>query len=188
MEQQEFFQEDQAPSGLVYFKNFISSEEEKAFIEFFHSLSFGRIEMFGVRSKRRIAEYGVHYSFTSFSLTKAPPPPKIFHPLIIKVSRILKVDPDEIGEVLISHYPVGAPIGWHRDAAPFKDVFGVSLGGSCVLKFRKLFSPKSVHYDLFLPPRSAYCLRDEVRWRWQHRIPPLKEERYSITLRTLKTD
>jgi alkylated DNA repair dioxygenase AlkB len=36
-----------------------------------------------------------------------------------------------------------------------------------------------------LAPRSAYVLRDDARWRWQHSIPPTHALRYSITLRTL---
>jgi hypothetical protein len=27
-------------------------------------------------------------------------------------------------------------------------------------------------------------MRDEIRWHWQHHIPPTKALRYSITLRT----
>jgi alkylated DNA repair dioxygenase AlkB len=29
-------------------------------------------------------------------------------------------------------------------------------------------------------------LAGEARWKWQHSIPPTKEERYSITFRTLR--
>jgi alkylated DNA repair dioxygenase AlkB len=37
---------------------------------------------------------------------------------------------------------------------------------------------------LDLAPRSLYVMRDEIRWDWQHHIPPTKMLRYSITLRT----
>jgi alkylated DNA repair dioxygenase AlkB len=39
--------------------------------------------------------------------------------------------------------------------------------------------------SLDLEPRSAYVLRGDARWRWQHSIPPTKALRYSITFRTL---
>jgi hypothetical protein len=29
-------------------------------------------------------------------------------------------------------------------------------------------------------------MEGDVRWRWQHHIPPTKELRYSITFRTLR--
>ena len=39
--------------------------------------------------------------------------------------------------------------------------------------------------SLELAPRSAYILRGDARWRWQHSIPATKALRYSITFRTL---
>ncbi len=39
-------------------------------------------------------------------------------------------------------------------------------------------------FALELEPRSAYILRDEARWGWQHSIPPAKVLRHSITFRT----
>jgi len=47
------------------------------------------------------------------------------------------------------------------------------------LRVRRL---AAFHVDL--APRSAYVLRGEIRWRWQHAISPTKELRYSITFRT----
>ena len=35
-----------------------------------------------------------------------------------------------------------------------------------------------------LAPRSLYVMRGDVRWRWQHQIPPVKALRYSVTFRT----
>src|SRR2546422_822743 len=37
-----------------------------------------------------------------------------------------------------------------------------------------------------LAPRSAYVLDGAARWQWQHAIPPGREERYSVTFRTLR--
>jgi alkylated DNA repair dioxygenase AlkB len=37
-----------------------------------------------------------------------------------------------------------------------------------------------------LEPRSLYILQGPSRTRWQHHIPEAKEQRYSITLRTLR--
>ena len=35
-----------------------------------------------------------------------------------------------------------------------------------------------------LAPRSLYVMADEIRWAWQHSIPPAKALRYSMTFRT----
>jgi alkylated DNA repair dioxygenase AlkB len=40
--------------------------------------------------------------------------------------------------------------------------------------------------ELVLAPRSAYVMQGEIRWQWQHHIPPTRQLRYSITLRTLR--
>jgi alkylated DNA repair dioxygenase AlkB len=37
---------------------------------------------------------------------------------------------------------------------------------------------------LTLEPRSLYVMADEIRWAWQHSIPPAKALRYSMTFRT----
>jgi len=40
--------------------------------------------------------------------------------------------------------------------------------------------------ELELAPRSAYVMQGEIRWQWQHHIPPTRQLRYSITFRTLR--
>ena len=41
-------------------------------------------------------------------------------------------------------------------------------------------------YKLYLPPRAAYVLGGPARSVWEHRIPPVKELRYSLTFRSLR--
>ena len=78
-------------------------------------------------------------------------------------------------------------VGWHRDVPQFELVAGVSLLGTATLRFRP-YPPRSrgaapIH-TLQLAPRSAYLLRGEARWGWQHSIAPTPGLRYSITFRT----
>jgi len=42
-------------------------------------------------------------------------------------------------------------------------------------------------HSVELPPRSIYLLTGPVRREWQHTIPPVKELRWSITFRTVKS-
>lgn len=90
-----------------------------------------------------------------------------------------------LAEILVQRYPVGSTIGWHRVAPAFRLVVGVSLGGSCRMRFRSVKDSKHTT-EVTLAPRSAYVLQGPVRWAWQHSIPPTKEERYSITFRSLR--
>lgn len=94
---------------------------------------------------------------------------------------------DDIQHVLIAEYRAGTALGWHRDVPNFELVCGVSLAASTRMRFRP-FPPGSDRkkvLSLELAPRSAYILRGDARWRWQHSIPPTKALRYSITFRTL---
>ena len=72
-----------------------------------------------------------------------------------------------------------------RDIGAFGIVVGVSLGGSCRMRFRRYPPAKGAKiFTLELAPRSVYVLRDEIRWRWQHSVARTKELRCSITFRT----
>jgi alkylated DNA repair dioxygenase AlkB len=108
-----------------------------------------------------------------------------------RVAEFAERDPEEFAEVLVTDYPPGAPIGWHRDAPAFDMIVGVSLLSECKMKFRpwpveKLPSKRTKPLTQILQPRSAYILRGPSRNRWQHHIPAGKERRLSITFRTLR--
>jgi DNA oxidative demethylase len=94
--------------------------------------------------------------------------------------------PEELVEVLVQRYPVGATIGWHRDAPAFGTVIGVSLGGTSRMRFQRGTGERRRVWEVLLEPRSGYVLSGEARRSWQHSIPPTKELRYSITFRTLR--
>jgi alkylated DNA repair dioxygenase AlkB len=88
---------------------------------------------------------------------------------------------------LVTEYAPGTPLGWHRDSPEYEAVAGVSLGGPACMRFRRYPPQRGARsFELRLAPRSAYALRDEARWGWQHSIAPTPTLRYSITFRTLK--
>jgi alkylated DNA repair dioxygenase AlkB len=140
-------------------------------------------------AKRRTASYGFDYDFSSNQLRMNPgaPLPEFLMPLRGRAAAWLGVDAADVKHALVTEYRPGAALGWHRDAPDFELVCGISLASSCRMTFRQ-FPPrpdkKSV-LSLDLAPRSAYVLRGDARWRWQHSIPPAKALRYSITFRTL---
>ena len=69
----------------------------------------------------------------------------------------------------------------------FGDVIAVSLAAPCTLRLRRKQGNGWERTSVHVQPRSAYLLRGEVRWDWQHSIPPVDELRYSVTFRTLVT-
>jgi alkylated DNA repair dioxygenase AlkB len=100
------------------------------------------------------------------------------------------MDPNAFAELLVTAYPPGAVINWHRDAPPFDIVVGISLLEDCTFKLRphnKEKRGKKSVISLLVRRRSLYCLQGEAREDWEHSTAPVKSTRYSITLRTLKS-
>ena len=93
--------------------------------------------------------------------------------------------PEQLVEAVVTEYPSGAPIGWHRDVPQFEIVIGISLASSCRMRF-KPYKETGRIVSITLEPGSIYVMSEAARWKFQHSIPPVKELRYSITFRTLR--
>jgi alkylated DNA repair dioxygenase AlkB len=109
--------------------------------------------------------------------------------MIEKVAKHLGRNIDEFAELLVIEYPVGSVINWHRDAPPFDIIAGISLNSDCKFKLRpheKTLQNRSSIVTVDVKRRSLYIMEGAARSEWQHSISPVKEVRYSITLRTLK--
>ena len=105
--------------------------------------------------------------------------------------QLFDIDPNSLVQASILEYSIGAPIGWHRDIPQFGNAIGISLGARCRMRFRKYSRNRSkVDRDeilsIELEPRSIYFMSGAARESWQHSIPPVKELRYSVVMRTLR--
>lgn len=106
-----------------------------------------------------------------------------------RCAALAAVAPDRFVECLVTRYPPGATIGWHRDAPMFGSrVVGGSLLSGCRMRFRRTVGGVPHSYELSLALRSAYVLAGAARWNWQHSIPPVPALRYSITFRSLRSE
>ena len=182
------------PDGFLYRSDFISPAEEKELAAAIQQLAFEEIRMHGVIAKRRTVQFGQRYGFETFKLTEAPPLPDFLLPLRERAAEFAGCKAEQFEEALLTEYPPGAQIGWHRDAPAFDIVAGISLLGDCTMQFRpwpvvKTGAPgqkRPKALAQLLAARSAYLLRGTVRTQWQHHIRPTKTLRYSITFRTLR--
>jgi DNA oxidative demethylase len=172
--------------GFTYQPNFISARAEQVLLEYIAMVDFGQFVMKGVAAKRQVRQYGWSYSFASFELTRTEPLPDFLLPVRKQAADLVRQTPEDLSEALLTYYPAGAAIGWHRDAAPFGLVIGISLLAACRLRLRPLsdFPTKAITWEL--APRSIYIIKDQARSAWQHAISPVKRDRYSITFRTIK--
>jgi alkylated DNA repair dioxygenase AlkB len=147
--------------------------------------------MHGVVARRRTAHFGLGYSYETRQVKPGTPMPEFLFSLRAQLKALTAISPEEFIEVLVSEYPAGAGIGWHRDAPAFGVVAGISLASACRMRLRpqpddSAAAPRKSIVQI-LEPRSAYLLQGDVRWRWQHHIPPTENLRYSITYRTLRS-
>jgi alkylated DNA repair dioxygenase AlkB len=175
------------PAGMVYKPDFITRDEEAALLNEISKLPLQEAKYKEYTAKRRILSYGASYDFSSNELTPAGPIPWFLHGLRKRIARWVETPASRFTHALIAEYKIGTQLGWHRDVPEFEIVVGVSLGGECRMRLRP-YPPKKGRsgetISLDLEPRSAYVLRGEARWRWQHSIPATKTLRYSITFRT----
>jgi alkylated DNA repair dioxygenase AlkB len=177
------------PQGMTYRTEFLGRDEERALLEHIRSLPLREAQYRQYTARRRTVNYGLAYDFTHQKANVAPPIPEFLAPLRARAAQWAGVESEDFVQALIAEYAPGTPLGWHRDVPDFELIVGISLGGTARIRFRPYPWKTERRKDVFaleLDPRSAYILRDEARWGWQHSIPPTKELRYSITFRTAR--
>jgi alkylated DNA repair dioxygenase AlkB len=177
---------DQAPEGFRYVADFVAEAEEAALLAEIRRLDFQDVRMRGQVARRRTTHYGWVYGYESWQIAPGPAIPQFLHPLRARAAALAGVEADALAEILVTEYPPGAGIGWHRDAPMFGDVVGVSLLGACRFRFERHQGPARQTASVDMAPRSAYVLAGTARWAWRHSIPAGKAPRYSITFRTLR--
>lgn len=137
-------------------------------------------------SRREMRCFGWSYVTRGRTLTRCEAVP---HQLGAAMKRWLEnggADAALLEQVIVTRYRPGAGIGWHTDAPVFGPVVAtLSLGADWRMEFRRRAGDKAIR--ITLPRRSLLILEGEVRTRWQHRIPPVKETRVSLSFRTVRS-
>jgi alkylated DNA repair protein (DNA oxidative demethylase) len=174
------------PEGFSYQPGLLSAAEEQTLIQHIRTIDFGVVKMRGVIARRRVAHFGWLYNYESWQIDPGAALPEFLSDVRERAAALLQVEAPQLAQVLVTEYPAGAGIGWHRDAPPFGAVVAVSLLSPCRLRLRYGSSGRA-GATLDVEPRSAYVLSGASRSSWQHRILPTKAPRYSVTFRTLRS-
>jgi alkylated DNA repair protein (DNA oxidative demethylase) len=174
------------PEGFRYYEDILSPEEEATLLAGVRTLPFGEVRMRGQVARRRTIHFGWTYGYETWRVEPGPAIPDFLLGLRARAATLVAMESEALVEVLVTHYPPGAGIGWHRDAPAFGVVVGVSLLGACRFRFQQGRDAARRTRTVELAPRSAYVLAGAARWQWQHAIPPGREERCSVTFRTLR--
>jgi alkylated DNA repair dioxygenase AlkB len=163
----------------------ITPAEELALLKHLKVLAFKPFEFHGCLGKRRVVSFGWRYDYAAGTLQASDPIPDFLLTLRAQAADFAGISAESLQQILINEYAPGAGIGWHRDKPMFGDVIAVSVSAPSVLRFRRKQGTGWERMSRHLPPRSAYVLRGEARWEWQHSIPPVDALRYSVTFRNL---
>ena len=176
------------PEGLVYVPDLLSVEEERDLLDALAGVDLHAVVMRGQEARRTVRHFGYEYGYESWQLVEGDPLPAFLVPLRERCAALAGTGAADLAQILVTHYPAGATIGWHRDAPVFgPTVVGVSLGSECVMRFQRRASDgERLVHEQRLEPRSAYVLSGAVRSTWQHSIPAVPAPRYSVTFRTLR--
>ncbi len=177
------------PNGLIYRADFLTPEEEEEIIYAIEALPLTHATQGEYTAKRRVKGFGWSYDFERKKFIPGPPLPHFLKKFQRKIAKWLDIPPSRVAEALVTEYPPGTAIGWHRDREEFEHIVGLSLSGWCRMRFRplsKIGDAKAV-VSAELEPRSAYIMQKDVRWKWQHSVAATRTLRYSITFRTLPT-
>ncbi len=174
------------PEGLLYRTDFLSREEERSLVSELETWEFSEVRMRGRAARRTVVHFGYRYGYESWDLVPTDPLPTNLEWLRDRAAALAGIEAVDVAETLVTRYPPGAGIGWHRDAPLFGSrVVGVSLLSACPMRFQRRIGPERQVFTLELDPCSAYVLTGAARWSWQHSIPATKGLRYSVTFRTL---
>ncbi|MDQ1645441.1 MAG: hypothetical protein QOJ50_1625 [Cryptosporangiaceae bacterium] len=174
------------PDGLLYQPELLTRDEERDLLGLLAGLDFGEVRMRGQVARRTVRHFGYDYGYESWRLTPADPLPDWLVPARDRCATLAGLDPAAFAQALVTRYPPGAPIGWHRDAPMFGPVVaGVSLGSGCLLRFQRRRDGERRVFEQPLGARSAYVLAGAARSAWQHSIAPVTDLRYSVTFRTV---
>ncbi|HET8667562.1 MAG TPA: alpha-ketoglutarate-dependent dioxygenase AlkB [Terriglobales bacterium] len=179
------FELETLPEGFIYQRDFLSDAEESELLRIVEGLDFAPFLFQGYTAKRRIVEYGFEYDFGTRKAAATRGIPEFLFPVRERAAVFAGIEPKQIVEAVVTEYPPGAPIGWHRDVPQFEVVIGLSLASSCRMRLKPYKAGRKI-VSIILEPRSIYVMRGAARWDFQHSIPGVDKLRYSITFRTLR--
>jgi alkylated DNA repair dioxygenase AlkB len=124
------------PQGLKFQAELLSEPEERELLDTLNGIDLYEVRMHGQVARRTVRHFGFDYGYESWRPTPSDPLPPSLWWLRERCAAFAELPPDELAQTLVTRYPPGAAIGWHRDAPMFGPwVVGVSLLSLCAMRF-----------------------------------------------------
>jgi alkylated DNA repair dioxygenase AlkB len=170
---------------MLYRAAFLSEGEERRLLHEIERLPFREFEFHSFTGKRRTVSFGWRYDFNGGGLAQTEHMPAFLTGLRARAEAFAELPSGSFQQILVTEYPPGAGIGWHRDRSVFGDVVGISLASPCTFRLRRRTATGFARQSLVMAPRSIYLLRGPSRTEWEHSIPAVERLRYSLTFRNV---
>jgi len=159
--------------GLYLIENIMSENEEKKYLKYLDKIYTSQVKNAHVIKGNHAHEFGWIFTGGLLNIThKTLDIPKwmmkLFNQtkILFNDSKHMKNENPE--HCIIQTYKPGFGIGAHIDDVKFWTnwILGISLGSGTTM----IFSKNNKHVSVYLPPRSAYLMEDEARYKWTHCI------------------
>jgi alkylated DNA repair protein (DNA oxidative demethylase) len=172
------------PDGFIYKPNFLTFSQQVALLQKLRGLHYEHDVFHGRLMKRGWAQFGHSYVSAKRKVTPAPAMPTYLQ-TILQNARVYYPDDLTFTQCIVTKYVPSAGIGWHSDAAVFGSyILGLSLASEARLQFRPKKTQKAT-FEVKVAPGSLYVMHGSARYDYDHRIVPVKTERFSLTFRYL---
>src|SRR5215813_277297 len=116
---------------MRYAADVLARREEEALLDVLPALPFKEFEFHGFLGKRRVVSFGWRYDFNQGGLQKIEDIPAFLIPIRERAAQFAGMPPAAFQQALLTQYPAGAAIGWHKDRLIFGEVIGTSLVSPC---------------------------------------------------------
>jgi hypothetical protein len=134
------------PNGFEYRPEVITPEEEAELVRRIQELPLRNAPFHEYIAKRRVYGWWGNRKLPEWLL-----------PITAKIAECYGLPPEAFKNALVSEYSAGTGVGWHRDAPPYKKIFGLSLAGWAEFELRPNGTRQSRRYSR--SPRSlAPCM------------------------------
>ena len=125
------------PEGLIYVPGFVTGAEERDVLAVLATFELQPYVLHGTPSRRLVRSFGLALVAGAYDVGPAAPIPAGLEWLRERCAGLMGREPGELADLLVTRYPPGAGIGWHRDGPQFGDVGGISLLAGCRMRFRR---------------------------------------------------
>jgi alkylated DNA repair protein (DNA oxidative demethylase) len=125
------------PEGLIYVLGLLTEAEEREVLAVLARFELHPYVLHDTPSRRLVRSFGLAVVAGAYDAGPAAPVPAELDWLKERCAALMEREPGELADLLVTRYPPGAGIGWHRDAPQFGDVGGISLQAACRMRFRR---------------------------------------------------